>query len=103
MNCLRLFQRSGGYVVMRRPIRRTLSTSAHTVPLVINGKDILTNESSDVTSPVTGKLAWSFSSAADSHVDEAIQKAQEAFPSWSRTKAAHRRDLFLAEIGRAHV
>ncbi|KAI9148856.1 Vanillin dehydrogenase [Paramyrothecium foliicola] len=99
MNRARCFQRGRKHmrpsVVTFGAIRRSISTNINTIPLIINGKDVVTNETYEVISPVTGKHVWSFASAAESHVDEAVEKAQEAFPTWSKTKVAHRRDLFL--------
>ncbi|KFA79357.1 hypothetical protein S40288_03556 [Stachybotrys chartarum IBT 40288] len=105
MNNLRCFQRSyrqrrvltTGFAAAKRGV----STTA-TVPLIINGKDVVTDETCDVISPITGKHVWSFSSATESHVDEAIENAQKAFPSWSQTKVAHRRDLLLTAADILH-
>ncbi|CAI0644687.1 unnamed protein product [Colletotrichum noveboracense] len=74
--------------------RRCFATNTN-VPLIIDGRDIETQTRFDVTSPLTGTKIWSYTCATKQHVRDAIRSAQDAFPSWSQTKASHRRDIFL--------
>jgi acyl-CoA reductase-like NAD-dependent aldehyde dehydrogenase len=73
--------------------------STDTVPLIINGKDVVTESSFDVTNPRTGQI-WQSSAASPADAVKAVESAQVAFPAWSTTKPAVRRDILLraAEI-----
>jgi acyl-CoA reductase-like NAD-dependent aldehyde dehydrogenase len=73
--------------------------STDTVPLIINGKDVVTESSFDVTNPRTGQI-WQSSAASPADAVKAAESAQVAFPAWSTTKPAVRRDILLraAEI-----
>ncbi|KAJ9148697.1 NAD-dependent aldehyde dehydrogenase [Pleurostoma richardsiae] len=73
---------------------RMFSTSKP-IPLIINGKDVDSEVTYPVVSPLTGKEVWTCSSASASHVDEAVEAAEKAFPAWAKTKPSHRRDIFL--------
>lgn len=75
------------------------SGSGLTVPLWIDGREVLTQETFDVVSPVDGKVSWKASSAKESDVIAAVEAAVTAFKLWSETKPAARRDIFL----RAHA
>lgn len=48
-----------------------------------------------VISPLTGKSIWSSASASQQDAINAVEAAQTAFPAWSKTKPAERRDIFL--------
>lgn len=65
------------------------------VPLVINGKRVITDVAFDVHDPSTGEVLWKSSTASVHDSVAAVEAAQAAFPGWSRTKPAYRRDLFL--------
>lgn len=69
--------------------------SPYTVPLLINGKDVVTETTFPVVSPATHKQIWLSSSASLSDVDAAISAAQAAFPSWTKTKPQVRRNILL--------
>ena len=69
--------------------------SSHTVPLLINGKELTTSTTFEVTSPLTNKVIWSASSASTKDATLAADSAATAFPSWSDTKPAFRRDILL--------
>ncbi|SPO05426.1 related to aldehyde dehydrogenase [Cephalotrichum gorgonifer] len=71
------------------------STHLATVPLIINGKDVVTQTTFPVVSPLSGTEIWSSSSASTQHALDAVGVAQAAQPAWSRTKPSERRDLFL--------
>ena len=70
-------------------------SSAYTVPLQINGKEVETTNTFDVVDPSTGKTIWKSASASKEDAINAIEAAQAAFPAWSRTKPSARRDIFL--------
>lgn len=72
-----------------------VSDSAYTVPLLINGKEVTTTTTFTVISPASHKQIWSASSASLDDVKAAVSAAQGAFPAWSKTKPAARRDIFL--------
>ncbi|KAF1990384.1 aldehyde dehydrogenase [Aulographum hederae CBS 113979] len=67
------------------------------VPLIIDGKDVVTETTFQVTSPSTQKLLYQSSSCSTAEALSAINAAQAAFPAWAATKQAHRRDI----LGRA--
>ncbi|GKZ51965.1 hypothetical protein AbraIFM66951_008864 [Aspergillus brasiliensis] len=65
-----------------------------TVPLIINGADIITELTFDVTNPRTGQT-WKSSAASPADAVKAVESAQAAFSTWSKTKPAVRRDILL--------
>ena len=67
----------------------------HVVPLLINGKEVTTETTFDVISPVTGKRIWKASSVLKQDAIKAVEAAQAALPAWSKTKPSHRRDILL--------
>jgi len=73
----------------------TNGESSHTVPLYIDGKEFVAKNSFPVVSPSTGKTLWQASSASAKDAIIAIEAAEKAFPSWSKTKPGFRRDIFL--------
>lgn len=75
-------------------------STGRVIPLIINGQDVQSQTTFETISPLTGKVSNICSSASPKHVEAAIETAQAAFPTWSRTKYADRRDLLLhaAEI-----
>ncbi|KAM3414784.1 hypothetical protein BST61_g9935 [Cercospora zeina] len=73
---------------------RCLSTG-QTVPLIIDGKDVITDKTFDVVSPVQNAKSNECSSASLEHVKAAVEGAQKAFGKWRTTKPQERRDLFL--------
>jgi acyl-CoA reductase-like NAD-dependent aldehyde dehydrogenase len=76
-----------------------MATNGHssdfTVPLLINGKEITTSTTFEVTSPSTHKPIWKCASASVQDAQSAIDAAVAAFPAWSKTKPAQKRDIFL--------
>ena len=66
-----------------------------TVPLLVNGEEITTSTTFQVTSPLTNKPIWKSSSASSKDAISAIEAAEAAFPAWSTTKPAERRDILL--------
>ncbi|KAF2201003.1 aldehyde dehydrogenase [Delitschia confertaspora ATCC 74209] len=69
--------------------------SSYTVPLLINGKEVITTSTFPVISPSSHKQIWLSSSASLSDASNAATAAQAAFPSWSKTKPAARRNILL--------
>lgn len=74
--------------------------ASSTVPLWLNGEQVTTSASFDVISPLNNKTAWKSSAATEDDATKAVASAEEAFKTWSKTKPAYRRDIFLrtAEI-----
>ncbi|KAJ7042786.1 aldehyde dehydrogenase domain-containing protein [Mycena alexandri] len=68
---------------------------SYTVPLLLNGKEIISSTTIPVTSPVSHKPIWSYSSASSADADAAVAAASAAFPAWSKTKPAARRNILL--------
>ncbi|KAF2263556.1 aldehyde dehydrogenase [Lojkania enalia] len=68
---------------------------AYVVPLLINGKEVITGTAFDVTSPATHKAIWKAASASVEDAQSAVDAAQAAFRAWSKTKPAARRNIFL--------
>ncbi|KIY44580.1 aldehyde dehydrogenase [Fistulina hepatica ATCC 64428] len=81
---------------------RTLatSTSSMIVPLLIDGRPVVTSTTIDVTSPVTLKHLHAASACSVDEANTAVDAAQRAFPAWSAAHPTSRRDIFLrvAEI-----
>ena len=69
------------------------------VPLIIGGKDVLGERTFSVRNPAGGDC-WQAAGASVKDARKAVEAAQAAFPAWSKTKPAMRRDIFLkaAEI-----
>lgn len=67
----------------------------HTVPLLINGEEISTENTFDVISPVTHHKIWYSSSASPQDAIRAVEAAQAALPAWAATKPNQRRDILL--------
>lgn len=67
----------------------------HTVPMIINGEDVHSQTRFDVVGPVENKKASECSAASRDHLKAAVQGAQKAFASWSKTKVVERRDVLL--------
>ena len=70
-------------------------TTSSTIPLFLDGKEVTTSTTFDVISPVTNKKLYSCASANESDAEAAIASCAKAFPAWSKTKPAVRRDIFL--------
>ncbi|KAK3676579.1 hypothetical protein LTR78_003353 [Recurvomyces mirabilis] len=67
-----------------------------TVPLWIAGEEVTSNTTPfDVVSPTTSQKLWSASGTTPDQAIEAVDKAQEAFKSWRRTKPAAIRTILL--------
>ncbi|EME46853.1 hypothetical protein DOTSEDRAFT_70723 [Dothistroma septosporum NZE10] len=56
------------------------------VPLWIDGKEVTTSTTFDVTSPTNGEKLWTSSSASVKEARQACEAAHKAFKSWKKTK-----------------
>jgi acyl-CoA reductase-like NAD-dependent aldehyde dehydrogenase len=65
------------------------------IPLLINGKEVTTSTTFPVTSPASHEELWQSSSASLDDALAAASAAQAAFPAWSKTKAAVKREIFM--------
>jgi acyl-CoA reductase-like NAD-dependent aldehyde dehydrogenase len=65
------------------------------VPLLINNRPLTTSTPFDVVNPSSGESIWQASGAAPEEAIQAVTSAQSAFPGWSKTKPAIRRDVLL--------
>jgi acyl-CoA reductase-like NAD-dependent aldehyde dehydrogenase len=72
------------------------STNSYQIPLIINGRDVTTTKSFAVRDPSTGKQIWGSSSCSEQDALDAVVAAEKAFPSWSQTTPATRRDIFFS-------
>ena len=70
-------------------------SSPTSVPLIINGQEEFTPSTFDVISPYSNRVCWTASSATPKDALRAVEAAESAFPAWSRTKPADRRDILL--------
>lgn len=66
-----------------------------TVPLQINGKDVTTSKTFDITAPSTGKVIYKASSASIPDAIKAVEAAEAAFESWTNTPPGVKRNIFL--------
>lgn len=66
-----------------------------TVPLLINGKDVVAARTFDVTNPATGKVVHPCSSASEQDALAAVDAAAKALPAWKAMVPTKRRDIFL--------
>lgn len=73
----------------------TGQNAGYTVPLQINGQEIITGTTFKVVNPGTGNILWKCSSASKFDALQAAEGAQLAFAAWSKAKAVTRRDIFL--------
>lgn len=65
------------------------------VPLLINGEDISSDITFEVVNPTSGDVVFKANGADPKFAKAAVDAAQNAFPTWSRTKPNHRRALFF--------
>jgi acyl-CoA reductase-like NAD-dependent aldehyde dehydrogenase len=70
-------------------------SSHYTVPLQINGAEIITPTTFDVIDPATEAIAWKSSSASVEDAIRAAEAAQAAFPAWAKKKPSARREIIL--------
>ena len=70
-------------------------SSSSTVPFWLDGKEVTTSKTFEVTSPIDHKVLYKCSGASESDAQAALDAAEKAFKTWSKTKPAARRDIFL--------
>lgn len=66
-----------------------------TVPLFINGQEVTTTKTIDVTQPALGKVTHKASSASVEDALSAVKVAASAFEDWKDLPANQKRDIFL--------
>jgi acyl-CoA reductase-like NAD-dependent aldehyde dehydrogenase len=66
-----------------------------TIPLWLDGKEVTTSKTFDVTSPVTNEVLYKAAAASEDDATAAIASAEKAGKMWSKTKPSVRRDIFL--------
>lgn len=65
------------------------------VPLFLNGKEVKTTIIFDVRNPENNEIVWRSSSASEQDAMNAVESAEIAFHTWSRTKPLVRRSILL--------
>ncbi|RMY48325.1 hypothetical protein D0865_08142 [Hortaea werneckii] len=65
------------------------------VPLWIAGQETTGETTFDVVSPSSGEKLWQSYSVSPQQATQAIEKAQQAFKTWRKTKPAIRRSILL--------
>lgn len=65
------------------------------IPLHINGKDVFTERTFTKIGPLENEPIWDICGASEEDAVAAAEAGQAAFASWSKTKPAYRRDIFL--------
>lgn len=68
--------------------------------LVINGKHMAGGSTLDVINPATGEVFAQCARAGAEHIDLAVEAAYKAFPAWSATPQAERRELLRQLAGK---
>jgi acyl-CoA reductase-like NAD-dependent aldehyde dehydrogenase len=76
-------------------IENTNGRHVSVIPLIINGEDVQTTATFDVTSPVTGNVLHQSSSASVEDAKRAAESSQAAFREWSKLKPHARQQLLL--------
>lgn len=66
-----------------------------TVPVFINGSNVILPETFDVVNPATGNITSKCSNASKSTAIAAIEAAAYALPAWSETNIETRRDILI--------
>ncbi|KAH6889631.1 aldehyde dehydrogenase domain-containing protein [Thelonectria olida] len=66
-----------------------------TVPLLIDGNDVYSDDTFDVVSPGTANTVHKSSNASVTHAQNAIDAAAKAFESWNETTPSERRAILL--------
>ena len=74
-----------------------------TVPVYLNGKFIITGQSSPVINPATGKVFARMAVVERSHVVQAVEAAHASFAGWRRITAKSRGDLLQKNLRRGSL
>src|SRR4051794_17365430 len=81
---------------MRAAIEKVRGELGRDYDLVIGGKRIKTNDKIKSINPAKpSEVVGAFSKAGAEHVESAMNAAQEAFKTWSRTSFEERAELLL--------
>ncbi|KAB9006571.1 hypothetical protein FH972_026925 [Carpinus fangiana] len=75
-------------------LRHNFAASS-TIPIWLDGKEVIATDSFEVVSPLDNKVLYKCSSASDKDVTSALESAQNAFKTWRLTKPNERRDILL--------
>jgi acyl-CoA reductase-like NAD-dependent aldehyde dehydrogenase len=75
-------------------------SSEPTIPLWLDGQEVVTDSTFDVVSPNTGDALYKCSAASTTDAEKAIQSASAAQEAWAATHPTEKRDILLraAEI-----
>ncbi|KAH7132210.1 aldehyde dehydrogenase domain-containing protein [Dendryphion nanum] len=75
------------------------------VPLLINGEEVSHSSTFDIVSPSTGETCWQAVSATAEDAIKAVEAAEKAFETWSKTKPSTRTSILLkaADILEANI
>jgi acyl-CoA reductase-like NAD-dependent aldehyde dehydrogenase len=65
-------------------------------PIVIGGKSIETTDHFEVRNPATGEVVGLAPKASHSHLDDAVEAANVAFPQWSKVPDEERKNVCRA-------
>jgi hypothetical protein len=65
------------------------------IPLWIDGREESSSSTFEITNPVSSHLCWSAASATSDDARRAIEAADRAFVSWSKSKPAQRMEILL--------
>ncbi|KAI6920833.1 salicylaldehyde dehydrogenase, partial [Hortaea werneckii] len=65
------------------------------VPLWIAGQETTSDTTFDVVSPFTGEKLWQSYGVSPQQATQAVERAQQAFKTWRKTKPATRRSILL--------
>lgn len=76
-------------------IGHTSDAKGAALPLWINGKEVTTSVTFPVNSPNTSQIIYQSSSASVADAISAVEAAEAAFPSWSKSKPIFRRNILL--------
>ena len=68
--------------------------------MTINGQAVSSHSQLEAINPATEEVIAEFPDATQSHLEEAVQAAQQAFPAWSRLPVSERQRL-VREFGEA--
>ncbi|KAE8332312.1 aldehyde dehydrogenase [Aspergillus sergii] len=88
------------HMTLAMEVAGSTNPSASVVPFWLHGQEICTPSTFNVISPITHEILYQCSTASETDVSAAVESANRAFQTWSRTKPQEKRDVFLraAEI-----
>jgi acyl-CoA reductase-like NAD-dependent aldehyde dehydrogenase len=82
-----------------------MANDLNIIPLFINGEEVTNSSTFEVISPSTGSACWKAVSATPEDAIKAVETAQAAFPTWSKSKPSTRTAILLkaADLLETHV